>query len=425
MDNFPKMSASALFFVALFLVFNIVQCAEFVPCLMWSNKRTNEHVPALNKVSQDIFKSEIKHYLDEGYLLVVFAEETLSPEDFAQHGQSAVTFPNLAKLKKSTRVSYLPNVQNPITALKHLDVSITEVPVDEFGKSFEIPETDVLIVNLNDAKDSEDRIDMLKRHDAAIASVFEDLARKHDHVLAVYTAYHTSWVASEDIVKSRLTRSLLEDTSADTKTETNSDEPIPPYGNSTHFYKTSSIYLYVSGANYTYGKSVHAIEFNYFINTSNSTYILTAKGTSEHNVVLKMSFTDNSSSGYWQQIGAITAVVSNTTTTNTFSLTPTAPIYAPQKFSFHCGDQIFFADNFKITLKDFQIQLMFNKENSTNKFGDAYDCVGFTSVPIWSGLFVTAILLIIMTIGITMMMDIRTMDRFDDAKGKTITINAE
>lgn len=74
----------------------------------------------------------------------------------------------------------------------------------------------------------------------------------------------------------------------------------------------------------------------------------------------------------------------------------------------------------------FQIQI-FNKSDTSNngsRFGDAYDCVGFTSVPIWSALFVTAILLFIMTFGLTMMMDIKTMDRFDDAKGKTITINA-
>lgn len=88
--------------------------------------------------------------------------------------------------------------------------------------------------------------------------------------------------------------------------------------------------------------------------------------------------------------------------------------------------QVFFlATNFRLYF--FQIQLFFDKSgNETNpKFSDAYDCVGFTSIPIWSGLFITAILLMILTFGITMMMDIRTMDKFDDPKGKTITINAE
>lgn len=39
-------------------------------------------------------------------------------------------------------------------------------------------------------------------------------------------------------------------------------------------------------------------------------------------------------------------------------------------------------------------------------------------------MFITFMLLIILTYGITFIMDIRTMDRFDDPKGKTITINA-
>lgn len=65
----------------------------------------------------------------------------------------------------------------------------------------------------------------------------------------------------------------------------------------------------------------------------------------------------------------------------------------------------------------------FNSTNHTYAFGDAYDCVGFTTAPIWSGLFVTFILVLIMTFGLTMMMEIKTMDRFDDPKGKTITVN--
>lgn len=88
----------------------------------------------------------------------------LSPEDFVQHDQSGIVFSNLAKLAKTTKVSYLPSVHNPIKALKHLDATVTEVSLDKLDKGFEIPETDILIVNLNDATDSENRIDMLKRH---------------------------------------------------------------------------------------------------------------------------------------------------------------------------------------------------------------------------------------------------------------------
>jgi V-type H+-transporting ATPase S1 subunit len=57
------------------------------------------------------------------------------------------------------------------------------------------------------------------------------------------------------------------------------------------------------------------------------------------------------------------------------------------------------------------------------RFGAAYDCVYFFTAPIWSGLFVCTIFSIIMIFGLVMIMDIKTMDMFDDPKGKTITIN--
>jgi len=57
------------------------------------------------------------------------------------------------------------------------------------------------------------------------------------------------------------------------------------------------------------------------------------------------------------------------------------------------------------------------------RFGPAYDCVYFFTAAIWSGIFVCAILSIIMAFGLVMIIDIKTMDLFDDPKGKTITIN--
>lgn len=72
----------------------------------------------------------------------------------------------------------------------------------------------------------------------------------------------------------------------------------------------------------------------------------------------------------------------------------------------------------------FQAEYFAEAQDEKNiAFHSAYDCVGFTSGPIWSGIFVTFILALIMTFGLCMIMDIKTMDRFDDPKGKTISIN--
>lgn len=62
---------------------------------------------------------------------------------------------------------------------------------------------------------------------------------------------------------------------------------------------------------------------------------------------------------------------------------------------------------------------------SVVKFGPCNDCTGFFSPAIWGALFVVILLLLILFYGLSSMMEIRTMDRFDDPKGKTITINAQ
>lgn len=105
-----------------------------------------------------------------------------------------------------------------------------------------------------------------------------------------------------------------------------------------------------------------------------------------------------------------------------FILKPNDIIDVPQNFSYHCGPGVNFTNKNEVGLFFTNIQIEFDAVNST--FSEAYDCVGFMSIPILSGIFVTLIMALIMIWGISIIMDIRTMDRFDDPKGKTITISA-
>lgn len=103
---------------------------------------------------------------------------------------------------------------------------------------------------------------------------------------------------------------------------------------------------------------------------------------------------------------------------------------ANRGFSFSCSPDLVFATNDTVEQYLFvgglQLQVELEPEEGVTQlnFGPDNNCVGFTSGGIWGGLFVTLLLLIIITIGISWMLDIKTMDRFDDPKGKTITINA-
>lgn len=108
----------------------------------------------------------------------------------------------------------------------------------------------------------------------------------------------------------------------------------------------------------------------------------------------------------------------------------TSDINAPPAFSYFCGNLTVYSPNGNQLLwNSLQFQAPFgSKVKTVNEkyfeFGESWNCVGFVTHAILAGLFVSAILLTILFVGICWMMDINTMDRFDDPKGKTITINA-
>ncbi|KAJ8977105.1 hypothetical protein NQ317_008451 [Molorchus minor] len=399
-----------LVFVSLFFIINSVQSTEFVPVYMWSTSKANEKVPALHKISQDSFKDDLLERLKENPFVIVFAEQTLSPEDFAQRDQSGgIVFPNLSKLKKSSKVTYLPYVQNPLRALKHLDEEVTELSIGSLKESLEIPETNILIIDLNDAKDDEHRLDMLKRHDADISSIYAEILKKHDNVLVLYTGRHTSWVAPEGVVNSRKIRSLLAI-------------------NSRTYFNTTYALIYYTNITVTPDKSVSTnktvLDLTFTDTKTNDTILLTGEG-SGNTVNFTFSQGTGGAIGYWQLTGLV-ANYSSSVHNLTSSISDIYAPYSPTSFSYHCGDQVFTdSANFELDITYFQVQPFFNGTGIVTRFSDAYDCVGFTSVPIWSGLFVSSILLLIMTFGLVMIMDIRTMDKFDDPKGKTITITTE
>jgi len=140
--------------------------------------------------------------------------------------------------------------------------------------------------------------------------------------------------------------------------------------------------------------------------------------------------------GYWRLLNA---TMSGTATVageppleySDTKIIPRMELAAPLHMSFHCGRFGPLAPHAtlknrpnataSIELMGFQLQT-FMKDGS--KFGRSYDCVGFFSIGILAGWFMTILLLGILSWGIKMVMSVHTMDRFDDPKGKTITVNA-
>ncbi|KAJ7317468.1 hypothetical protein JRQ81_003630 [Phrynocephalus forsythii] len=77
------------------------------------------------------------------------------------------------------------------------------------------------------------------------------------------------------------------------------------------------------------------------------------------------------------------------------------------------------ASDWKALILNFQIQ-SFNVTGES--FSYASDCAGFFSPGIWMGLLTSLLLVAIFTFGLHMVMSLKTMDRFDDPKGPTISV---
>ncbi|XP_062316445.1 ATPase H+ transporting accessory protein 1a isoform X1 [Osmerus eperlanus] len=107
-------------------------------------------------------------------------------------------------------------------------------------------------------------------------------------------------------------------------------------------------------------------------------------------------------------------------------------VYAPAEYSYRCeyvrsssypalvprSDKDP-ANQWRVSFQDFQIQ-GFNVTGSD--FSYASDCAGFFSPGIWMGLLTSLLMVLVLTYGLHMIMQLHTMDRFDDPKGPAISV---
>ncbi|KAB7508172.1 V-type proton ATPase subunit S1 [Armadillidium nasatum] len=119
------------------------------------------------------------------------------------------------------------------------------------------------------------------------------------------------------------------------------------------------------------------------------------------------------------------------TETTTKGAVTTIPLYAqwpmeyvPLNKSWACAKKLVFLSSNLTSTDETLVKLTINGvqmeayTHNRTRFSDAWDCVGFFTIPIWMGLFAAMLLTLILIFGMLMLVDIKTMDRFDDPKGK-------
>ncbi|XP_053619641.1 uncharacterized protein VhaAC45RP [Plodia interpunctella] len=143
-----------------------------------------------------------------------------------------------------------------------------------------------------------------------------------------------------------------------------------------------------------------------------------ADGDSRDKITLEFSFKE--AAGWWTAVGVdVKFGLESTGISLKAPAAPDAPTAVLGR-SYHCSlPLVYTSEEATLTLSDVKMQPYMD---STNEFDDSFDCIGFTTVPIWSGLMVSFIMLIGLGISISMIWDIKTMDRFENTRGKQLTI---
>nr|XP_011456130.3 V-type proton ATPase subunit S1 [Crassostrea gigas] len=398
-----------------------------VPVLLWSSSRSFADLPQSNGgqtvVSSD-FSNQYLKPLTTGNNgnLVVFVQDKLSLQDFTQHADvynpesDGGVFKNVKGFMDELSSLSLPSVHLPGPAIddiiKTFEGKVHHVKDQDASKiDFDSKLPNLVIVKLTSISDSPNEEEGFRKNDETIGRVVKQLAKRGVKYSALYTA--TSSKAAESN-KVRTRRGLLS-VGAD-----NSGTFIE-YANGT-LYNSSCILMYVRSINI--GNSTQLNDPKSFTMTDHScvdnktaSLAFTYKNNSEIIMTMSLIMNVNNVSGYWS---IDTATVNWNETTYNVTL---SKVSAPWGFSYHCSSlEKLVARNsdFTMSLEGFQLQPF---DVMDYKFSDGWDCVPFFSEVIWMGLIATLAFVLILLFGFSMLASVTTQDRFDDPKGKTITVN--
>lgn len=190
-------------------------------------------------------------------------------------------------------------------------------------------------------------------------------------------------------------------------------------------YISSAPVLTLNSTEEEYVLNKHTVA-TYDSRESESKLIVTFKVEDASKLTLKFRF--EMDAGYWVMPKVDVFLIdtkskdASKTTDVTLEIDGDAP-YAPMGFSYSCSKQLVFRNGSTIlTLENIQVQPAL--EGST-KFGSAWDCIGFTTVPIWSGLFVTSFMAIGLAVAICAILDIKPPNRFESRTGKQLTFTVQ
>ncbi|XP_020511225.2 ATPase H+ transporting accessory protein 1a [Labrus bergylta] len=475
--HLQRISASLAVLLALFSLLNSAKCDEQVPLILWTSEgvSTSTQAPpaAGHIVEQQQLSSYLEKALNEGAKnVVLFLQDKMSIEDFTMYGgafgnkQDSV-YPNLevALMSSSSRL-VLPAVSWPASNAvigqlqDQLETSPLYMDPETLSQLRLNASSSALLVfrlpygigaDLMSAKE------ILSGNDEVIGQVMSIMKSQSVPYTAIYTALRPSREAASLSMEAGQGggRSLLQyrggyrDRERERERQRKVKERPGVYGPVEFkegdetcillWAKSLSVKILRSGTwedhdltPSTFGEGVSPKLHGSSCDKTKARLVLNYENVLGHRS-FKLMFAMSQrhykvSARRWFTLDAVELEYDGTKATFNGS----RHIYAPAEYSYRCESVTNFrwplltprtskdpSNQWRVSFEDFQIQ-GFNV--SSSEFSYASDCAGFFSPGIWMGLITSLLMVLVLTYGLHMIMQLRTMDRFDDPKGPAISV---
>lgn len=431
-----------------------------VPVFIWSrNSEVNSADPVLaghTIKGRDFQQKYLNKLFRTPQIVGVFLQDRLSIDDISRYGDAyspgnhGAVFSNLlASMETANSSAVLPSVEVSSSGGKSDELIqlirtlanglVKEFNPDESDKfdiskfSLDQEKTNVFIFHLLPASSSTPA-EIFGKNDQLIGSVTRQISLTG----LPYSCMLTAAAPSEAIYERRLSEersAMAHDRLRRSVGEINSavdanDIPV----NGSLFASSDCILLYSKGFTFQYKdvyfnvlndtKMTYQVSSECLQNTSDSISISFKGPPQIKTLELSFSFNANDSNGDWTCTEAsldIDGQFGGKPIKEKLSFNCSDNLEAPTKYSYSCVTVTFKNENENgtLTFKNFQVQ-PFNVKNGTFEY--AYDCTGFFTIPIFMGLIIAGILILILSSGVLAMFSLTTMDRFDDPKGPGIHV---
>ncbi|XP_053096934.1 ATPase H+ transporting accessory protein 1a [Pangasianodon hypophthalmus] len=459
----PAVRAAVVMLVAVLLgVFAVGKCTEQVPLLLWTSNGFSLPPRSDPAAGHTVSASELQSCLSSAFSsaphnVLLFFQDKLSVDDFTKYAgvfgnKQGSAFPNLETTLQSSSSLLLPSVSSSASA------SLPTLLQDELNTAplYMDPDTlaqlrlnaslpALLVFSLPYSSSGADMMsvkEVLSGNDEVIGQVLRIMGSQSVPYTAIYTALRPSRVIEESFpeVRSVGARSLLQ------YRREGSPAPYAPVEFKERgstcillWAKNLTVSEYRSGkwerhnlSPKTFGEGVSPKLEGSSCNATHSRLVLHYEHVLNYRS-FKLVFVMRQrhykvSARRWFTMDQVQLEYDG----KTASFNASRGIYAPAEFSYRCHSVSSFrypqltprsakdnANDWRISFDDFQIQ-GFNVTG--REFSYASDCAGFFTPGIWMGLLTSALMVLLLTYGLHMIMQLHTMDRFDDPKGPAISV---